>query len=507
LASLHTQGELGIQSWAQRYNGLANGNDAAYAVAVDRSNNVCVTGYTTRSTSGIDFVTIKYSSLGQPLWTNLYNGSGTNTDKARAVACDATNNVYVAGYSMGAGSGYDIVTLRYSSSGTPLWTNLYNGPANTNDYANSLAVDGSNNVIVTGTTAGDYVTLKYSSSGALVWSRFFDGQGADYDEALAVAVDRSNNVVVTGFSTTASGDYDYATIKYSSAGTPLWTNRFDGTGTADDKAVAVATDASNNVYVTGYSAALTGGFDWATIKYSSAGAALWTNRFNGPGNSNDYANALVLDSGGNVYVTGSGTSAGGGLDFVTIKYSSAGARLWTNVFGRLAGKSDEALAVAVDNSSNIFATGYSVGLNGDDYVTIKYSTAGVALWTNFYNGPANGNDDPGGPAIALGSDGSAYVTGGSDGGPGSGLDLATVKYVSGNPPVLSSVSRLPGGNVQIILSGNPNQVTRMDAATNLASPIAWTTLGFASNSAGTLSFVDFASTNFTRRFYRAVWLP
>src|SRR5438876_5314159 len=74
LSSLHTQGELGIQAWVQRYNGLANGNDAGYAVTVDRSNNVCVTGYTTNSTSGLDFVTIKYSAFGQSLWTNWYNG-------------------------------------------------------------------------------------------------------------------------------------------------------------------------------------------------------------------------------------------------------------------------------------------------------------------------------------------------------------------------------------------------------------------------------------------------
>src|SRR5207245_2966005 len=126
--------------------------------------------------------------------------------------------------------------------------------------------------------------------------------GSGYDEALAVAVDMSNNVVVTGFSTKLGGDYDYATIKYTSAGTPLWTNQYNGPGNWDDKAVAVATDASNNVYVTGHSTSAFGDYDWATIKYSSAGAGLWTNRYNTPAYGNDYANALAVDSGGNVYV-------------------------------------------------------------------------------------------------------------------------------------------------------------------------------------------------------------
>jgi len=499
----------GAGAWTNRYNWLANGNDAGYAIALDRSNNVCVAGYSANSLSGPDAVTIKYSPFGQPLWTNLYGGPGNSTDKARALGCDAGNNVYVTGYSMGAGTGYDIFTIKYSNSGAAIWTNVFNGPANLDDYGDALVVDSGNNVIVTGTTAGDYVTLKYSSSGALVWSRFFDGIGADYDEALAVAVDGGNNVIVTGFSTTAAGDYDYATIKYNSAGTALWTNRYNGPGTADDKAVAVATDASSNVYVTGFSRTLAGDYDWTTIKYSSAGAGLWTNRFNGPGNGNDYANALVVDSGGSVYVTGGGSAVGGGLDFVTIKYSSAGARLWTNMFGRLPGGADEAVAMAVDSSSNIFVTGYSAGPNGDDYATIKYTTAGVALWTNFYNGPANGNDDPGGPAIAAGTDGAVYVTGQSDGNFGTNVvwDFATVKYASGVQPGMSSVSRLPSGSIQFNVSSSPNQIMRVDGATNLISPITWTSVGLVTNLTGTVSFVDLGATNFSSRFYRTVWLP
>ena len=50
--------------------------------------------------------------------------------------------------------------------------------------------------------------------------------------------------------------------------------------------------------------------------------------------------------------------------------------------------------MAVDSSGNVFVTGYSRGSGGDDdYATIAYSSAGVALWTNRYNGPGNGDDE------------------------------------------------------------------------------------------------------------------
>ena len=68
-----------------------------------------------------------------------------------------------------------------------------------------------------------------------------------------MAVDGSNNVIVTGYSDGGGYNYDYATIKYSSAGVPLWTNRYNGPGNGDDYGHAVAVDGSNNVIVTGYS--------------------------------------------------------------------------------------------------------------------------------------------------------------------------------------------------------------------------------------------------------------
>ncbi len=47
--------------------------------------------------------------------------------------------------------------------------------------------------------------------------------------------------------------------------------------------------------------------------------------------------------------------------------------------------------MALDGQDNVIVTGYSAGLAGN-FITIKYSSADVPLWTNRYNGPANGDD-------------------------------------------------------------------------------------------------------------------
>ncbi len=94
---------------------------------------------------------------------------------------------------------------------------------------------------------------------------------------------------------------------------PLWTNLSGG--------AAIALDTSDNVFVTGYSSNGTND-DYATVAYSSAGIPLWTNRYNGPGNGDDWPSAIAVDSSGNVFVTGHSWN-GINFDYVTIKYSSS----------------------------------------------------------------------------------------------------------------------------------------------------------------------------------------
>jgi hypothetical protein len=215
------------------------------------------------------------------------------------------------------------------------------------------------------------VTIKYSGAGVSLWTNRYDG-----GLAIALAVDDSGNVIVTGSSYATNGHPDYATIKYSSAGVPLWTNRFDGPGAYGDYASAVGVDSSGNVVVTGHSASTSQNPHsqlYATIKYSSAGVPLWTNYYKSPGNENNIPTALAVDGGGNVIVTGNLDST----DIATIKYSGAGVPLWTNRYD-----GGRATALAVDGSGNVFVTGYSISSDGStDYLTIKYSPAGMPLLT------------------------------------------------------------------------------------------------------------------------------
>ena len=143
-----------------------------------------------------------------------------------------------------------------------------------------------------------------------------------------MAVDAGGNVYVTGRSFGSLSGSDYATIAYSGAGQPLWTNRYDGPGNGGDAANALAVDASGNVVVTGWSDNAGGVYwDYATVAYSSDGKPLWTKRYNGPGNRREEPGGVAVDPSGNVYVTGFSEALGSGddpatqnSDFTTVKY-------------------------------------------------------------------------------------------------------------------------------------------------------------------------------------------
>jgi uncharacterized delta-60 repeat protein len=527
----------GAPLWTNRYNGPANGDDEAAALAVDGSGNVFVTGYCSGSSGGKDYTTIAYSAAGNALWTNYYNGPGNLDDQAMAIAVDSGGNVLVTGTSTNNGSLISYVTIKYSGAGVPVWTNLLSGPEYMDNYApaigvdgsggvfvaggiytnfvsdfltikyaadglplwtnryngtsygadraKALAVDGSGNVVVTGSSADlsgypDYATIKYSGAGVPLWTNRFTGppNAYSYDEPSAVAVDSGGKVFVTGYSWGIDNDADYATIAYSSAGVPLWTNRYDFAG-GNDYAVAVAVDGGGDVLVAGSSAGSLGASDYATIKYSGAGVVLWTKRF---GTNNGYsARSLAMDGSGNVFVTGGGSFVAG---FLTVAYSSAGALLWTNSYAGIGNGDDEPAAMVVDGSGNVIVTGTSFDLyQVGDYETIAYSSAGVALWTNYFNGPGDYDDEA--AAIAVDSGGNVFVTGGSFNGQ-SGFDYATIKYSSAGMPLWTNYynGTANGGDAATALAvdsnGNVIVTGNSTGPTGLSSYVDFATIKYSS---------------------------
>ena len=338
----------GKHLWSKRFGD--GSNQHAKAAAVDASGNVIVAGdfWGTVDFGGgaltdagdEDIFVAKFGPDGAHLWSKRFGD--VDAQYAQSVAIDALGNVIVAGDFWGsvdfgggaltyAGNG-DIFVAKFGSDGAHLWSKRF-GDGDYPQYAQSVAIDASGNVIVAGyfsgtidfgggalTSAGysDIFVAKFGSDGGHLWSKRFGDGASQY--AFAVAVDASENVIVTGYfydavdfgggALTSAGLKDIFVAKFDPDGAHLWSKRF-GDG-SDQEPTAVAVDASGNAIVTGDfwgsvdfgGGALTcaGADDIFVAKFGSDGAHLWSKRF-GDGNA-QHANAVAVDASGSVIVTG-----------------------------------------------------------------------------------------------------------------------------------------------------------------------------------------------------------
>ncbi len=137
--------------------------------------------------------------------------------------------------------------------------------------------------------------------------------------------------------------------------------------------------------------------------------------------------ALAIDNSGNVYTTGY-SEISTRMCYATIKYNSAGVQHWAaNFFGdTIGGRTPN--DIAVDKQSNVYVTGYAytISTNYFDFCTVKYNSNGVQQWVRYYDNPTHNIDQAG--KIAIDNAGNIYVSGFSDLCPFTCGIYTTIKY-------------------------------------------------------------------------------
>jgi len=418
-------------AWVRRYNGPANADDIPTAIDIDGAGNVIASGYSDGGTAThSDYLTIKYKPSGDTVWLRRYNDPVNGYDTTKAMIVDTSGNVYVTGYTCGdPTTKCDYLTLKYLPNGDLAWAGKYNETGNGDDRAQSIGLDGSGNVYVTGYSSNgldyDILTIKYNPGGDTVWARKFALPGA----AFALAVDNPGNYCLTGVTVDGS-QIDYLTVKCYTNGTCV-SKTYNGPGNGMDVASDLAVDDSGYIYVTGFSTGVGTDVDYATIKYKpDLSDTVWVRRYYIPGSNNEErALAIGVDDSGNVYVAGATFLTGTGWECTTIKYFLGGDSAWTRKFkGTSSGGPDKNFTLTLDNSNNIYvAGGTSDYPAADDFATMKYYSNGDSAWMKRYNGSANLSDWAN--AIVTDASGNVYVTGWSSDSSSYPMDFVTIKYV------------------------------------------------------------------------------
>jgi hypothetical protein len=285
-------------------------------------------------------------------------------------------------------------------------------------------------------------SICYSQQWVSTYHGNYLGDGSATNEAHDLAIG-GNFVYITGFVTDTSYNTDMCVIKYTFDGNQIWTNTYNGPGNGEDKAYAIVVDQSG-AYVTGYSTGTNNYLDLTTIKFDkTSGTILWISTYQDTLITDSKAYAITIDGAGNLIVTGYATDLGTDQkNIIVIKYdSNTGGTLWKAIYN--GDFNSEANAVTFDRDNNIFVTGYtcsSVSSGSENYITIKYNSNGVQRWVSTYDGPGAGTDIA--KSIVTDSNNNVIVTGYSKGAD-CGYDYCTIKY-SRNSGAQSWVARYDG---------------------------------------------------------------
>ncbi len=419
--------------------------DQGLAIVVDSSSNAYITGYVDSASfpgssgsalqssigGGVDAFVSKINAAGTAVLYSTYLG-GTGDEYAMGLAVDASGNAYVAGQTSSsafpgvsgssiqpsnAGGVYDAFLTKINAAGSAITYSTFLG-GSAEDTSTEVAVDGSGNAYLTGSTTStsfpgvsggslqssngggyDAFLTKINAAGtAITYATFLGGSGDDLSSDIVI--DGSGNAIVGGVtasssfpgvtgsslqSANAGGTYDAFLTKINSSGSAITWSTFLGASGLDYLS-AVALDSSGNVLAAGNTDSTSfpgvtggslqssnnGGNDAFLTKINSTATAITWSTFLG-GNGGDFValGGLGLDSSNNVYVGGATLSttfngvtgssmqpshAGGTTDAFLAKLNAAGSSItWATFLGGTG--DDNIYALAVDAPGNVYATG------------------------------------------------------------------------------------------------------------------------------------------------------
>lgn len=372
------------------------------SIARNASNDVFTCGATINGSGNYDILLTKHNSANVLQWSATFAGSYGGDDYASDIALDALGNIYVVGSTQVGTLDYNAVMVKFNGSGTQQWYQTYAGAGNGPDGFTTILVENNNAIYAAGgvytslSNLTDVLSAKYDSTGSALWTNTWNNSTNSMQDAAVRMVNSGGQTYVYSASQTGSNPVTWklALLRYNST-----TGVFASVGLSfgDDTVFSavsdVAVDGVNHILVAGTVHSTTQGKNIRIARFNLTLTEQWVYNYNGAGNADDEALALALVGTSHVYITGYASSTANGKDLFAAKLvTTSGVVVWDHEID-LATGDDRGAAISLDIAGNAFiaTTSYKDG-NDDMVVSVLSSSAGTVLATNRYNSTYNRND-------------------------------------------------------------------------------------------------------------------
>jgi hypothetical protein len=348
-------------------------------------------------------------------WQTFVQDVPSSNGETRDVATDPADDVLAVGLV----TDFTVVKLA-GESGAELWRRTITGTGPATGQARGVASTPTGDAIVAGSvsntgTGSDFLVSRLAGlDGSDVWRRDLDGTSGFGDEARDVAVDSIGDIVAAGRLDNTGTFWDFTVVKLDrSSGSELWRYQRNGSSSVSEEARAVIVDSDDDVLATGMLRNSSTGPDLAVVKLDGgSGAEIWRREIDGGAARSDEGLAITVDDAGDVIVVGFVTNSATSRDLAVFKLSGAdGSTLWSYEADGGASGDDRANGVSLAASGRVFAAGRLVATaTGADVAVVALDGAtGTEHWTYRLDGSAGGFDEalgvspgPGGDPVVVG---------------------------------------------------------------------------------------------------------
>jgi len=346
----------------------------------DSSNNLYIAGYTDGGSTGL---VSKFDVNGSLLWQRTLGTTAPNATLFFAIDIDNSNNVYVTGATSANGTidGRDVQIVKYDTNGNLQWQKTL-GSAGLTQQALSVVVEQSTGDFYVG--AGFFpnsgfpqdtriLIAKYDTSGTLQWQRSLTPVVSSNQAVCQdIALDSAGNIYIVGSTPNTTSSNQAVLIKYNSSGTLQWqVGLSKATGQSDYNGITI--DSSDNIFVTGIAVTGPGGTQYGIVaKYDTSGALQWKKRIGDPAFPVLYD--ITVDNSGNIYTTGS---------TYILKHNTNGDLLWQRQLSATSYVVN-LYSIAIDSSDNIVAGGYIRPTSGSNNQILMLKVPGDGTLTGTY---------------------------------------------------------------------------------------------------------------------------
>ncbi len=216
------------------------------------------------------------------------------------------------------------------------------------------------------------------------WTTRYNSAADAMDEAAAM-VTADERIYVTASSFSANG-WDVVTLCLDRAGNTLWTQSYSTAG--DEKAVAIAVDASGNSFVLGNVWEADHRWHLVLLSYSPMGMLQWSKIFTADAASSDIGIGLGLLSNGTLLAVAESRMSDGTSSSVLTAFSSDADELWRDSYSG----AGDALPRALATGDRAAVSGVTVGSANRDAFVVIYNADGSRVAANTHDGGSGLNE-------------------------------------------------------------------------------------------------------------------